>query len=450
MSAPNSKYLLIGLTLPDGTTSDLQIANGVITAIGKALAKDSDYQVIDFKGSVLLPGLVDLHTHLREPGKEDAETVLSGSMAAARGGYVAISAMANTSPVADTAGVVEQVYALGQSAGFVDVFPIGAVTQGLAGEALSEIGAMADSNARVRVFSDDGNCVHDPLVMRRALEYVKKFGGVIAQHAQEPALTKGAQMNEGDISSRLGLKGWPAVAEEAIIARDVLLVDHVQSRLHICHLTTAGGVEIIRWAKARGINVTAEVTPHHLLLTDDYANSYDPIFKVNPPLRTQRDVEALREGLADGTIDIVATDHAPHPAEAKECEWQEAAFGMLGLESALSIVNQTMVQTGLLTWEGVADRMSRTPARIAGYESHGGKIEVGASAHLTVINPTQTYRVDRDLVASRSRNTPFHGMELSGVVQATFFRGIPTFLAGQLTSIHNSSSKTHSQGGTSR
>jgi dihydroorotase len=449
MSATNSKFLLTGLTLPDGTASDLQIANGVITAIGKTLAKNSDDQVVDLKGSVVLPGLVDLHTHLREPGKEDAETVLSGSMAAAKGGYVAISAMANTSPVADTAGVVEQVYALGQSAGFVDVFPIGAVTQGLAGEALSEIGAMADSNARVRVFSDDGNCVHDPLVMRRALEYVKKFGGVIAQHAQEPALTKGAQMNEGDVSSRLGLKGWPAVAEEAIIARDVLLVDHVQSRLHICHLTTAGGVEIIRWAKARGINVTAEVAPHHLLLTDDYANSYDPIFKVNPPLRTQRDVEALREGLADGTIDIVATDHAPHPAEAKECEWQEAAFGMLGLESALSIVNQTMVQTGLLTWEGVADRMSLAPARIGGYENHGGRIEVGAPAHLTVINPTQSYRVDRDLVASRSRNTPFHGMELSGVVQATFFRGIPTYLAGQLTSIHSNGSYSKSQGGTS-
>jgi dihydroorotase len=450
MSATNSKFLLTGLTLQDGTASDLQIANGVITAIGKTLAKNSDDQVVDLKGSVVLPGLVDLHTHLREPGKEDAETVLSGSMAAAKGGYVAISAMANTSPVADTAGVVEQVYALGQSAGFVDVFPIGAVTQGLAGEALSEIGAMADSNARVRVFSDDGNCVHDPLVMRRALEYVKKFGGVIAQHAQEPALTKGAQMNEGDISSRLGLKGWPAVAEEAIIARDVLLVDHVQSRLHICHLTTAGGVEIIRWAKARGINVTAEVTPHHLLLTDDYANSYDPIFKVNPPLRTQRDVEALREGLADGTIDIVATDHAPHPAEAKECEWQEAAFGMLGLESALSIVNQTMVQTGLLTWEGVADRMSLAPARIAGYASHGGRIEVGAPAHLTVINPTQSYRVDRDRVASRSRNTPFHGMELSGVVQATFFRGIPTYLAGQLTSIHSNGSTSILQGGTSK
>ena len=450
MSASNSNYLLSGLTLPDGTSSDIQIANGVITAIGKSLPKNSTDEVIDFKGSVVLPGLVDLHTHLREPGKEDAETVLSGSMAAAKGGFVAISAMANTSPVADTAGVVEQVYALGQSAGFVDVFPIGAVTQGLNGQTLSEIGAMADSNARVRVFSDDGNCVHDPLVMRRALEYVKKFNGVIAQHAQEPALTIGSQMNEGVNSSRLGLKGWPAVAEEAIIARDVLLADHVQSRLHICHLTTAGGVDIIRWAKARGINVTAEVTPHHLLLTDDYANSYDPIFKVNPPLRTQRDVEALREGLADGTIDIVATDHAPHPAEAKECEWQEAAFGMLGLESALSIVNQTMVQTGLLNWEGVADRMSRAPSRIAGYENHGGKIEVGALAHLTVINPTQTYRVDRDLVASRSRNTPFHGMELSGVIQGTFFRGIPTYLAGQLTSIHSNGSNSEAQGGSSR
>ena len=453
MSASNSNYLLSGLTLPDGTTSDIQIADGVITAVGKSLSKLSVDQVIDFKGSVVLPGLVDLHTHLREPGKEDAETVLSGSMAAAKGGFVAISAMANTSPVADTAGVVEQVYALGQSAGFVDVFPIGAVTQGLNGETLAEIGAMADSNARVRVFSDDGNCVHDPLVMRRALEYVKKFNGVIAQHAQEPALTIGSQMNEGINSSRLGLKGWPAVAEEAIIARDVLLADHVQSRLHVCHLTTAGGVDIVRWAKARGINVTAEVTPHHLLLTDDYANSYDPIFKVNPPLRTQRDVEALREGLADGTIDIVATDHAPHPAEAKECEWQEAAFGMLGLESALSIVNQTMVQTGLLTWEGVADRMSLAPARIAGYENHGGRIEVGAPAHLTVINPTQSYRVDRDLVASRSRNTPFHGMELTGVIQGTFFRGLPTFLAGKLTSIHNQAIQSNgiqNEGGTAK
>ena len=427
-------YLLKGLTLPDGSKSDIEIRNGKISALSASIAKSEDVIEVDLTGCVALPGLVDLHTHLREPGKEDAETVLSGSMAAAKGGFVAVSAMANTSPVADTAGVVEQVYALGQSAGFVDVFPIGAVTRGLLGEHLSEIGAMADSRARVRIFSDDGNCVFDPLVMRRALEYVKKFDGVIAQHAQEPRLTLGAQMNEGEISSKLGLKGWPAVAEEAIIARDVLIADHVKSRLHICHLTTSGGVEIIRWAKARGIAVTAEVTPHHLLLTDERALSYDPIYKVNPPLRTQRDVEALREGLADGTIDIVATDHAPHPAEAKEVEWQEAAFGMLGLESALSIINQTMVATGLMSWEAVADRMSYAPARIGRYSDHGQAIAVGNVANLSVINPTQSMRVDRDRVASRSRNTPFHGLELQGVVTATFFRGSPTYLNGKLTS----------------
>ena len=433
MTADN--YLLKGLTLSDGSASDIEIRDGKISALGKSLVKGDGVAEIDLTGSVVLPGLVDLHTHLREPGREDAETVLSGTMAAAKGGYVAVSAMANTSPVADTAGVVEQVYALGQAAGFGDVFPIGAVTQGLRGENLSEIGAMADSRARVRIFSDDGNCVFDPLVMRRALEYVKKFDGVIAQHAQDPRLTIGSQMNEGEISSRLGLKGWPAVAEEAIIARDVLIADHVKSRLHICHLTTAGGVEIIRWAKARGINVSAEVTPHHLMLTDESALSYDPIFKVNPPLRTQRDVEALREGLADGTIDIVATDHAPHPAEAKECEWQEAAFGMLGLESALSIVNQVMVATGLMTWEAVADRMSYAPARIGRYQEHGQKIAPGGAANLTVINPTQTLRIDRDLVASRSRNTPFHGMELQGVITGTFYRGHATYLNGKLSAI---------------
>jgi len=421
-----SRYLLKEATLPDGVVTDILISDQRIEAISPNLT-DAHAEVISAKGCVVLPGLVDLHTHLREPGREDSETVLSGSMAAAKGGYVAVSAMANTSPVADTAGVVEQVYRLGQEAGLVDVFPIGAVTQGLEGAALSEMGAMADSKAHVRVFSDDGYCVFDPLVMRRALEYVKKFDGVIAQHAQEPRLTLGSQMNEGEISSKLGLKGWPAVAEEAIIARDVLLAEHVQSRLHICHVTTAGGVEIIRWAKARGIKVTAEVTPHHLLLTDESATSYDPVFKVNPPLRTESDVLALRAGLADGTIDIVATDHAPHPVEAKECEWQEAAFGMLGLETALAIVNKTMVQSGLMNWEAVADRMSVSPARIGGYADHGQSIAAGAYANLTVINPTKISRVDRDLVASRSRNTPFHGIELPGVVEATFFKGKITY-----------------------
>ena len=391
--------------------------------------------VIDAKDCVILPGLVDLHTHLREPGREDAETVLSGSRAGVKGGFTAVSAMANTSPVADTAGVVEQVYRLGQEAGLLDVFPIGAVTQGLKGEALSEIGAMADSVARVRVFSDDGNCVSDPLVMRRALEYIKKFGGVIAQHAQDPRMTVGSQMNEGEISARLGLKGWPAVAEEAIIARDVLLADHVKSRLHICHLTTAGGVEIIRWAKARGIEVTAEVTPHHLLLTDDLANSYDPVYKVNPPLRTEADVHALREALADGTIDIVATDHAPHPTESKECEWQEAAFGMLGLETALSIVQKTMIDSGLMSWAQVADRMSIAPARIGGYENHGQSLVVGSIANLVVINPTQKWTVDRDLVLSKSSNTPYHGHELPGVITHTFFKGKATYSNGNVASI---------------
>ncbi|MDP5051868.1 MAG: dihydroorotase, partial [Candidatus Planktophila sp.] len=395
--------------------------------------KGQAHTSIDGKGCVILPGLVDLHTHLREPGREDAETVLTGSRAGAKGGFTALSAMANTSPVADTAGVVEQVYRLGQEAGLLDVFPIGAVTQGLKGETLSEIGAMADSVARVRVFSDDGNCVSDPLVMRRALEYIKKFGGVIAQHAQDPRMTVGSQMNEGEISARLGLKGWPAVAEEAIIARDVLLADHVQSRLHICHLTTAGGVEIIRWAKARGINVTAEVTPHHLLLTDDLASSYDPIFKVNPPLRTEADVHALREALADGTIDIVATDHAPHPLEAKECEWQEAAFGMLGLETALSIVQMTMVNSGLMSWQQVAERMSHRPASIGGYELQGQRIEKGSFANLVVINPTKLWRVDRDLVLSNSSNTPYHGHELPGVVEHTIFKGKQTLINGQIS-----------------
>jgi len=423
-----NNFLLKAVNL-QGSVVDIAIADGTVQQIGSNISLDGAV-AIDCTQSVALPGLVDLHTHLREPGKEDAETVLSGSRAGARGGYVALSAMANTSPVADTAGVVEQVYRLGQDAGLLDVFPIGAVTQGIAGEHLAEIGAMADSVARVRVFSDDGNCVSDPLMMRRALEYVKKFDGVIAQHAQEPRLTDQSQMNEGFVSSQLGLKGWPAIAEESIIARDVLLADHVQARLHICHVTTRGGVEIIRWAKSRGIQVTAEVTPHHLLLTDELARSYDPIYKVNPPLRTESDVMALREALAEGVIDIVATDHAPHPSETKECEWQAASFGMLGLETALSIVNLTMVESRLMKWSDVADRMSTAPAKIGRYENHGHQIAVGKPAHITVMNPTATYRVDRDRMASRSRNTPFHGMELPGTIQATFFQGQLTYQAG--------------------
>lgn len=429
-----TSYLLEGGMLPTGEMADILITGGLITEINSTIshAACASAKKISISGCIVLPGFVDLHTHLREPGREESETVATGTRAAAKGGFTAVSAMANTFPVADTAGVVEQVYRLGQASGYCDVFPVGAVTQGLAGKALAELGAMADSEARVRVFSDDGNCVFDPMVMRRALEYVKRFNGVIAQHAQDPQMTKDAQMNEGLVSSRLGLKGWPAVAEEAIIARDVLLADHVNSRLHVCHVTTAGGVEIIRWAKSRGIQVTAEVTPHHLLLSDDYASSYDPIYKVNPPLRTESDVMALREGLADGTIDVVATDHAPHPAESKECEWQVAAFGMIGLESALSIVQTTMVETSLMSWSDLADRMSYAPARIAGYEGHGQQLVVGANAHLAIVNPSLSWRVDKDLGLSRSRNTPFHGMEFPGSVVATFFRGEPTVLDSHL------------------
>jgi dihydroorotase len=432
-------YLLKGARVLGGEPKDVLIEGGCITAVGAPGEVDgTGASHVDAGGLIALPGLVDLHTHLREPGREDAETVESGTAAAALGGFTAVHAMANTSPVADTAGVVEQVWRLGQEAGHCDVQPVGAVTAGLLGRQLAELGAMADSAAHVRVFSDDGVCVSDAVLMRRALEYVKAFDGVVAQHAQEPRLTEGAQMNEGSVSGRLGLTGWPAVAEEAIIARDCLLAAHVGSRLHVCHVSTAGSVEIIRWAKSKGWNVTAEVTPHHLLLTDTCAEtspagSYNPIYKVNPPLRTQADVQALREALADGTIDCVATDHAPHPVEDKETEWPAAALGMIGLETALSVVQEAMIETGLLDWAGVADRMSARPARIGRLSGHGRRLRAGAPANLTLVDPSVRWAVDPGGFASKSRNTPYQGMTLPGRVVATFLRGRPTVLEGKLT-----------------
>ncbi|MFI8827272.1 dihydroorotase [Streptomyces sp. NPDC053431] len=426
-----SKILIRGAKVLGGEAQDVLIDGEVIAEVGTGLSAE-DAQVIEAEGQILLPGLVDLHTHLREPGREDSETVLTGTRAAASGGYTAVFAMANTHPVADTAGVVEQVYRLGKEAGYCDVQPIGAVTVGLEGRKLAELGAMHDSAAGVTVFSDDGKCVDDAVIMRRALEYVKAFGGVVAQHAQEPRLTEGAQMNEGIVSAELGLGGWPAVAEESIIARDVLLAEHVGSRVHICHLSTAGSVEIVRWAKSRGIDVTAEVTPHHLLLTDEMVRTYNPVYKVNPPLRTERDVMALREALADGTIDIVATDHAPHPHEDKDCEWAAAAMGMVGLETALSVVQQTMVETGLLDWAGVADRMSVQPARIGQARGHGRPVSAGEPANLTLVDPAYRGVVDPADFASRSRNTPYEGRELPGRVTHTFLRGRATLVDGKL------------------
>ncbi|WP_428966531.1 dihydroorotase [Micromonospora fluostatini] len=455
-------YLIKNVSVVGAAPTDLLIRDGVVAQAGPGLSAP-DAVEIDADGLVALPGLVDLHTHLREPGREDAETVESGSRAAALGGYTAVCAMANTSPVADTAGVVEQVWRLGREAGLVDVQPIGAVTVGLAGERLAELGAMADSAARVRIFSDDGHCVADPKLMRRALEYVKAFDGIIAQHAEEPRLTEGAQMHEGEVATRLGLTGWPAVAEEAIIARDVLLAEHVGSRLHVCHVSTAGSVEVLRQAKARGVRVTAEVTPHHLLLTDEVVGgrselaspalatkpgvvggrgelgsaavaadwspgaSYDPVFKVNPPLRTAADVAALRAALVEGVIDIVATDHAPHAVEDKECEWAYARPGMLGLETALSIALEVLGPQ----WDLIAERLSRAPARIAGLTGHGVDPAPGVPANLTLVDPAARRRIEPAELASRSRNTPYARMTLPGRIVATFLRGEATVLDGK-------------------
>ena len=413
--------LISGATAPDGTPITLAIAGGVF------VPEDSlsgEVTRIDAGGLVVLPGLVDLHTHLRQPGMDHAETVLSGSQAAAAGGFTAVHAMANTQPVADTAGVTDLVHRLGEEAGYVDVRPVGAVTRGLEGHELASIGGMAKGRAGVRVFSDDGKCVHDSLIMRRAMEYIATFDGVIAQHAQDPRLTEDAQINEGALSATLGLAGWPSVAEEAIIARDVLLANYTGARLHVCHVSTAGSVDLIRYAKARGIRVTAEVTPHHLLLTDQLTSSYNPLYKVNPPLRSEDDVQALRAGVADGTIDIIATDHAPHPADSKDCAFDEAAFGMLGLESALRVVHTALVEPGHLDWAGVARTLSTTPAsigRVAGYEA---PLAVGSPAHMTLYDPS--HRGPVTMPVTKSANNPYHDLELPGRVVTTIFGGTIT------------------------
>jgi len=427
-------YLIKGADLLGEGRADLLLEDGRISTVG-TIGDVAQAEVIDADGLVALPGLVDLHTHLREPGREDAETISSGSAAAAAGGFTAVLAMANTQPVTDTAEAAERILDLGRAAGLVDVQPIGAVTKSLAGEELAELGLMARSRAGVRVFSDDGRCVHDARIMRRALEYVRAFGGVISQHSQEPRLADGsACCHEGELSGRLGLPGWPGVAEEVIVARDVMLARHTDSRVHVAHVSTAGSVEVVRWAKSQGISVTAEVTPHHLLLTTDLLTGYDPVFKVNPPLRPQEDVEALRDALADGTIDAVATDHAPHARHDKEHAFAEAAFGMLGLEQALQVVATTMVQSGRMTWADVAASLSIKPARIAGLDGHGRPLAPDEPANLVLVDPNAQSTVDAEASQSLSRNNPWHGRALQGRVHSTFLRGRATLLDGEVQS----------------
>jgi dihydroorotase len=410
---------------------DVEIRDGVIAAIGSDV-DTSGAEVRDAGGLVALPGFVDLHTHLREPGREDTETIETGSAAAALGGYTAVFAMANTDPVADNAVVVEYVWRRGREVGLVDVHPVGAVTVGLAGEKLAELGTMAASKARVRMFSDDGHCVADPLIMRRALEYSTALDAVIAQHAEEPRLTVGAQAHEGELAARLGLTGWPAAAEESIIARDCLLARQTGARLHVCHVSTAGSAELLRWAKGQGIEVSAEVTPHHLLLDDERLAGYDPVHKVNPPLRTAADAKVLREALTEGVLDCVATDHAPHAPQDKDCEWSAARPGMLGLQTALPVVVRTMVEPGLLDWRGVARVLSERPAEIAGLPDQGRPIEVGEPATLTLVDPDASRTVRGAELASIARNMPYEGMELPGRVVSTLLRGRVTAHDGEV------------------
>ena len=433
--AAPSELLLTGVR-PYGEGEDVNvlIRDGVIAAIGADVeASDDDARVLDFDSLVLLPGLVDIHVHLREPGREDTETLATGSAAAARGGFTAVFTMANTAPVTDDPAIAESVWLKAQAIGLCDVHPVGSITKGLKGEGLTEFGMMADSQAKVRVFSDDGKCVDDPQIMRRAIEYARGEDVLLAQHCEDPRLTKGAVAHEGPTAARLGLGGWPRVAEESIVARDAIMARDYGGRMHICHASTEGTVELVKWAKAQDIPLTAEVTPHHLVLTDARLETFDGVNRVNPPLREDRDAKALREALIDGVIDCVATDHAPHGSEEKCCEFEHAKPGMLGLETSLPIIAEQFVLDGPCDWRWLAKVMSEKPAEIVRLPGHGRPIAVGEPANLTVVDPGRPWTVRGADLASKAENTPYEDMEMAVSVAATVLRGRVTAHDGKAT-----------------
>lgn len=418
--------LLRGVLLyGEGEKQDVLIQDDVIAEIGADLAGSAPQgaEVLDLDGQVLLPGLVDMHVHLREPGREDTETIATGSAAAAQGGFTAVFTMANTAPVTDNPAIAEMVWFKGQNTNLCDVHPVGSISKGLEGKELTEFGMMADSDAKVRMFSDDGKCVDDPRLMRRAIEYSKGMDVLLAQHCEEPRLTEGAVAHEGETAARLGLGGWPRVAEESIVARDAIMARDYGGRLHICHASTEGTVELLRWAKAQDIPLTAEVTPHHLLLTDARLETYDGVNRVNPPLREQRDVEALRAALIDGTVDCVATDHAPHGSEDKCCEFDQARPGMLGIETSLALIAKIFVIDGDEDWHFVAKVMSERPAEITKLPGHGRPIAVGEPANLCAVDVNQKWTAHGKDMASKADNTPYEGMEMPVKVTTTLLRG---------------------------
>lgn len=433
-AGPENELVLRGiLVYGEGEPTDVLVRDGLIAEIGPEAAAHaaSEAEVLDLDGQILLPGLVDMHVHLREPGREDTETVATGSASAAQGGFTAVFTMANTAPVMDNPTVAETVWYKGLKTNLCDVHPVGSISKGLEGKELTEFGMMADSDAKVRMFSDDGKCVDDPRLMRRAIEYSRGVDVLLAQHCEEPRLTEGAVAHEGENAARLGLRGWPRAAEESIVARDAIMARDYGGRVHICHASTEGTVELLKWAKSQDIPLTAEVTPHHLILTDERLETFDGVNRVNPPLREQRDTLALRQALIDGIVDCVATDHAPHGSEEKCCEFDKARPGMLGLETSLALIARIFVLNGDQDWRFVARVMSERPAQITKLPGHGRPIAVGEPANLCVVDTNTSWVAEGEKMASKSRNTPYEGMDMPVKISTTILRGKVTCRDGR-------------------